>query len=260
MSTDPLSDPPRLDQMATEWSVLRLAHQFESVGSVQARQELLLRYRGAIRSYVIALLQNHPDAEDLAQEIFIRFMRGDFASADSGRGRFRDFLKVAIKNMVRNHWERQQRRMAVSFTVRPETEPGTLGPIEEDLWSQEWRRQLIESTWSALEHFERSTPGCAYYTALRIRSEFSDADSAQLADRMSVATGKSWRADAFRQQLRRARLKFAQLLIEELLRGLSPSTPAAIEEELIALGLMEYVRPFLPEDWRERGELRDGGS
>ena len=35
------------------------------------------------------------------------------------------------------------------------------------------------------------------------------------------------------------------------------ATPDEIEEGLIDLGLIEYVRPFLPDDWRENGELRE---
>ncbi|MDB5385816.1 MAG: sigma-70 family polymerase sigma factor [Planctomycetaceae bacterium] len=251
------ADVQRLDQVVTQWSLLRVAHQPVSLDGPQARQELLLRYRGAIRSNVCALLLNETDAEDVAQDVLIRLMRGDFATADPSRGRFRDFLKVAVKNMVRNHWDRQHRRSAVSFEANPVLEPATDSASSDAAWTNQWRGQLLEGTWRALEQFERDTPSCIYYTVLRLRSEHPDEDSARVAERMSELTGKTWRPDAYRQQLRRARLRFAQLLVEELSHSLKQPTPDAVEEELVDLGLIDFVRPFLPEDWRERGELRE---
>ena len=63
--------------------------------------------------------------------------------------------------------------------------------------------------------------------------------------------------EATRQQLRRSRLRFAQLLDEEVAGGIRIASPAEVESELIDLGLMENVRPFLSDDWREQGMLRD---
>ena len=57
--------------------------------------------------------------------------------------------------------------------------------------------------------------------------------------------------EAARQQLRRARVKFAELLIEEIADGLEDASPDDVEEELAALGLMDYVRD-LPPDWRQQ--------
>lgn len=246
----------RLDQVVTQWSLLRLAHQPTSLDGPQARQELLLRYRGAIRGYVAALLLNSSEVDDVTQDVLMRLLRGDFASADAMKGRFRDYLKIAVKNMVRTHWERQQRRSTVSLELENVAGQQTFD-AEDDTWTNEWRQQLIESTWQALAQFERQTPGSTYYTVLRIRSEFPNEDSSQIAERLTEITGKTWRHDTFRQQLRRSRLRFAQLLIEELSRALKHPTPEAVEEELIALGLMDFVRPFLPSDWRSLGELRE---
>ncbi len=250
-------DPHRLDQVVTQWSLLRLAHQPIDQQGPQARQAMLLKYRDAIRNYVAALLQHEPDTDDVAQDVLMRLMRGDFASADRSKGRFRDFLKVAVKNMVRTHWDKQQRRSAVSFEVLEGVDPEALNTDSDIAWTDEWRGQLIESTWQSLESFEQSTPGCCYFTILQLRTAHPDADSSQLAEHLSEATGKIWRADAGRQQLRRARLRFAQLLVEELAGSLQQPTPDDVEEELVALGLMDFVRPFLPPDWRESGELRE---
>ncbi len=57
---------------------------------------------------------------------------------------------------------------------------------------------------------------------------------------------------ALRQKLRRARLQFADLLIAEIARGLNDPTAEKIEDELVALGLIDVVRGLLPEGWTEK--------
>jgi hypothetical protein len=111
-------------------------------------------------------------------------------------------------------------------------------------------------TWAALQAFEREHPGSIAWTLLRLRADCPDEDSNELAARLSEAIGRTVQPAAVRQQLRRARLRFAQLVIEGIARGLDNPTPERVEEELIEVRLMEYVRDFLPPDWRQRGELR----
>ncbi|MBC7855510.1 MAG: sigma-70 family RNA polymerase sigma factor [Pirellulaceae bacterium] len=246
----------RLDQVVTQWSLLRLAHGPAPADSVQARKTLILRYSGAIRSYVGALVKDDADADEVAQDCLVRMLKGDFASADPTKGRFRDFLKVAVKNMVRSHWDKKNRRTGVAYDVAQHEQTGEENAAE-GAWAANWQRTVLDATWRSLEAFQRANAGCVYYTLLQLRAANPDDDSPQLAEKLSAATGKPWRADAGRQQLRRARLRFAQLLLEELARSLKDAGPDEIEEELIDLGLIEYVRPFLPDDWREHGELRE---
>ena len=110
-------------------------------------------------------------------------------------------------------------------------------------------------TWARLEAYKRTHPGSVAWTLLRLRTENPDYDSDQLANRLTQATGRPIRAEATRQQLRRARVRFAEHLLEELAWSLDDPTPANVEDELIELGLMDYVRGFLPTDWREKGAL-----
>ena len=61
-----------------------------------------------------------------------------------------------------------------------------------------------------------------------------------------------------RQRLRRTRLQFADLLITELGRSIDDPTPEKIEEELIALGLLELMRGLLPAGWSTESSQRHG--
>jgi hypothetical protein len=88
---------------------------------------------------------------------------------------------------------------------------------------------------------------------LRLVLDHPEDDSEALAARISDSLGHPVRADAFRKQLSRARRVFARLLVIEVTRTLDYATPEKVEEELTELGLMRYVRRFLPPDWRLRG-------
>jgi len=253
MNDKPASNPQRLDQIETQWSLLRLAHEPVSVGNVAARQRVLLKYNKAIRSYVGALMQDDNSADEVSQDILVRLLQGNFAGADPARGRFRDFLKVAVRNIVRTFWSQKQRRGMQSLDELQ------ISDREDDIQAAEpdaaWRATILDLAMRRLEQFERSHSGCHYHTILRMRTDYPDVSSAELADLLSRRQGKPVTAEVARQQLRRGRLRFAQILIEEIAASLNSPNPDTVEQELIDLGLMEIVRPFLPDNWRASGEL-----
>jgi RNA polymerase sigma factor (sigma-70 family) len=247
--------PPksRLEAIATRWTLLRRAHGQSATAAGDARDILVMRYQSAIRRYIGALVHNEQEADDITQDVLIRLLKGDFAGADPCRGRFRDLLKVAIRNMVRNTWNREKVRRAVNVDVAEVAEVVN-GHDDEDesRWLAEWRHSVVSLTWTALERDERLHPAGMVHTILRLRTDYPDESSDQLAERLSVAVGQTVRPDAARQKLRRARLQFVDLLLTEVANGLDQPDPERIEEELIELGLMEMVRKYLPADWKER--------
>jgi RNA polymerase sigma factor (sigma-70 family) len=257
MANDPDTISLRLDSMTTRWSLVRRAHQASILSAGQARNELVLRYSSAIRSYVRAILQDDARADELAQDAVVRLLSGDFAGADPNRGRFRDLLKVSVRNMARNHWEKENRRRPAAVNI--DEIAGATQASDDSAWIAGWRQNALDLTWSALESFERSQPGSSAVSMLRLRARFPEASSEELVKRLAEKTGKSITPEALRQQLRRARVKFAELLIEEIADGLENSTPDDVEEELAALGLIDYVRDLLPADWKERqsGKAKD---
>jgi RNA polymerase sigma factor (sigma-70 family) len=254
MSDDLSHLPERLEAIVTRWSLLRRAHDDDNQDAVAARQALVTRYATAVRSYVRAIMQGSADADEVAQDVVVKMMQGNFAGADPERGRFRDLLKVAVRNLVKNRWARENRRQGVDYDTEL-----VAGPDEEggdDPWETAWRTQVLDNAWAALEDYERSTAGAVPYTLLRLRAKYPDAESDELAKKLGEKLGRSVRADAVRQQLRRARVRFAELLLDEVADGLDQASPDRIEEELIALGLFEHVRDLLPADWKTK---RAGG-
>ena len=234
----------RLEAISTRWSLLRQARDQNTLAG-EARNSLVLRYLPAIRRYVGAVLQNDQDADDMAHDVVVRLLAGDFAGADPARGRFRDLLKVAIRNMIRNRWAQQKRRRSVDVDIAHL--PDGRDDEDEQRWLSQWRESVLDLAWRSLEQYENTRPGSVAYTVLRLRSDYPDDSSEQLAERLSQAVGRPVRSDACRQRLHRARSQFADLLIAEVARGLNDPTPERIEEELAALGLID----LLPSDWRE---------
>lgn len=248
------TDGERLEEIPTLWGLLEQAHQGSVTSAGPARDALVLRYASAIRRYVGSLLHDEQDADEVAQDVIVRLLRGQFAAANPERGSFRRMLIVATHNLVRTHWSRKRRRAAVGIddlNLAAEPEPSVL----EEQSVATWRQAVLDMAWTALEEYERGHPGCIAWTLLRMRAEHPDESSEQLAARLSQETGRPFRADALRQQLRRSRVRFARALLEEVARSLDEPTPERIEEELIAIGLMEYVQPYLPPRWRTHGEL-----
>jgi RNA polymerase sigma-70 factor (ECF subfamily) len=254
MSSPKDPQPARLEDIKTRWSLMRLAHQSAVSQAGPARETLVLAYARAIRSYVGAILQDSSDADELAQDVLLRILRGDFSGADPKRGRFRDLLKVAVRNQARTFLSKKQRRAGVDMDVNL---AASRDEEADAAWDETWRVTALENTWAALQNYERTHRGSVAHTVLKLRVDHPDDDSPQQAERLSKAIGKTVNAAAARQQLHRARLRFAQLLLEEIARSLDQPTPDRVQEELVTLGLMEYVREFLPDDWKTKGELQE---
>jgi DNA-directed RNA polymerase specialized sigma24 family protein len=242
--------PGRLEEIGTEWGLLEQAHQDDPAAGA-ARNALVLRYARAIRNYVGALVRDPQDADEVAQEVLVRLLRGQFAAASPERGRFRRMLATAAHNLARTWWQRKQRRAGADVDVSEVAAADVPVPGEAEAVAG-WRQAMLDLAWKALEEYERTHAGTVAWSVLRLRAENPTDDSEQLAARLSQHTGRPFRPEAVRQQLRRARVRFAEALLEEVARGLDDPTPGRIEEELMEVGLMEYVQGFLPPDWRDR--------
>jgi RNA polymerase sigma-70 factor (ECF subfamily) len=245
-----------LDAISTPWTAVFAAHAGSSDSARAARSLLVLRYHTAVRRYLGAILRNDHDADELVQDVVVRIMNGDFAAAAPARGRFRDLLKKAVWNMAIG------RRTGRTAALDPEAGVSAADPapdaavVMEQQWTSDCRAALLEAAWTDLELLERRGESLQY-TVLRLRAERPDDDSPALAAALAEKSGRPFRPDAARQLLRRARLTFARLLVERTAAGLHPADPAAVLDELSELGLMEFVRDFLPADFAARGELRD---
>ena len=88
---------------STHWSQLEEVADGNAPSSQEALQELLSRYIPALRTHLIFNLEVDPDEADDMLQGFItdKIVDGDLVSrADKARGRFRAFIKTALRNYV----------------------------------------------------------------------------------------------------------------------------------------------------------------
>lgn len=241
----PGEEPEHLSRMQTLWTLVCQAHQGQEADGRQARAMLLDRYGGAVRRYLLGALRDAEAADELTQEFAVKFLRGDFRSADPEHGRFRSFLKTALVHLVIDfHRRRRQLPLGMnSQTPEPVAPDGS--PFDSDaLFLQNWRNELLARGWAALELFEKGETQ-PFYTVLRFRADHPDLSSAQMAENLSTKLGKAVSAANVRQLLHRSREKFAELLLDEVSQSLEQPTTDRLTEELVELSLLEYCRSAL---------------
>src|SRR5437667_8006563 len=121
-----------LSHIATQWSVLYEAHKGSAPEAARARQLLMQRYCGAVYRYLLRAVRDPHVAEDLTQEFALRFIRGSFRNADPGRGRFRDYVKTSLFNLVHDYRRRQGKE------PRPLSADGVDPPAPDDSSEQDF--------------------------------------------------------------------------------------------------------------------------
>jgi hypothetical protein len=207
----------RLDQISTDWTILGDPARF------------LLRYAPAIHSYLFGLVKDDHQADEITQDFLLRVVQKGFERARPDRGRFRDYLKAALRTAAVTGLRRRTDGPLTKAVLAGLVEDGALAKR----WLSDWQRCLLDSAFRALEAHQRRAPGNLFHTALRVALDHPDEGSPALAARASTLAGRPVRAAAFRKQLSRARRLFAELLVEEVARTLAEPTPARIEEELM---------------------------
>ncbi len=210
---------------STLWSRISLVKRQDT----RAVNEFILRYRAPVVNFVRNAGFGEQDAEDLAQEIFLRLTADNvLARADRDRGRFRSFLLGVTQNVMRE--ERRRRgaekrgggRVPVSLDAG-EAEMAELIPQEhrEEQFDKLWVEGLVKA---ALGELEREKP--EYYRALALHlnrgMEYQDI-ARQMGGKLQDV--KNW--------IHRARARLVELVKQEVARY--ASSPQEYEEELAYL-------------------------
>jgi DNA-directed RNA polymerase specialized sigma24 family protein len=235
---------PRLSQMTTQWTAVMEAHSGTPDQVNPAVARLMCRYAGAVHRYFLKAVKNPDDAEELDQEFAVRFLRGDFRRSSRDRGRFRDYVKRAVQNMISDHFRRKNSSRTRNSPI---AEPAVIDPALsrfEGEFIASWRTDLLDRAWNALAELEK-TSGQPFHTVLRFRVDKPDLPSDEAATRLSRVVGRPLSAGAVRQAVMRSRRKFVDFLIAEVLESMDCPSQDELEEELGDLKLLEYCRPFL---------------
>jgi RNA polymerase sigma factor (sigma-70 family) len=235
----------RISQIQTLWTVVGQAGGDGTTRAVNAAQEQLLeRYGKAVYRYLLGAIRDSDAADELYQEFALRFVRGDLAGADPARGRFRDYLKGVLSHLVGDHYRRQRKQpLALNPEYEPEAAADEPALSDEDFLAS-WRNELLGRAWSALAQHEKQN-GQPFHTVLQYRAAHPEARSEQMAEQLSSQMGRPVNTAWVRQTLHRAREKFAEILLDEVVQTLRAPTMSDLEQELIDIGLIEYCRPVM---------------
>jgi RNA polymerase sigma-70 factor (ECF subfamily) len=93
--------------VTTRWSVVLSAKDKTSPGSAQALETLCTTYWYPLYAFVRGSGYSPADAQDLTQEFFARLLAKDYLKLVAPeKGRFRTFLRLALKRFLIHEWER----------------------------------------------------------------------------------------------------------------------------------------------------------
>ncbi len=165
-------DDLRLSRIDTLWSVVRQANESDAAKARRAQEELLERYGGAVRRYLLGSLRNEDAADEVFQEFSLKLVTGAFQKADANFGRFRSFLKTTLFHLIVDYQRRGKRNAAQPLVGDAPDRPLPEDRLAEEdaAWTRSWRDELLAKGWKALAEVEKNT-GTPYYTVLRYRSE-----------------------------------------------------------------------------------------
>lgn len=250
-----MSTPHHLSQIVTEWSLLRQAHAGQASEARPAQELLLERYGGGIRRYLMGCLKNADAAEEVFQEFALRFLKGGLQGADPNRGRFRNFLKGVLFNLIGDYWQRRQRLPTQIESTLDPADSGA-GPEADAAFLASWRDELLALAWRDLQRLEL-TQGQPFYTLLSHRRDHPEERSEAMAAALSEKLKRPMTAAGVRQALHRAREKFADLLLEQVAHSLAEPDLEELTDELAQLQLLQYCQPALD---RLRAEQAEGNA
>jgi DNA-directed RNA polymerase specialized sigma24 family protein len=206
--------------------------------AADAVSEFADRYYAAIRAFIAALVRRMPDdADDLAQQFFETVVLSGrlFERADPHKGRFRPYLKQAIRNFLVD--ERRRDARTVQSDVRPDavasgwdTIASETSPAPDEALLRAWGQSLVAIAVKRLEAACASNGQTEHYQ-LFARRYLRDPDHPPSWREVGAAFGLD-------EKIARSRAETAARRFRALLRDLVASdigSEADVDNELHAV-------------------------
>ena len=234
------NDPVRADSRgvfcSTRWSVVLQAGDAAAPEAHAALTHLCQQYWTPLYAFVRRSGHAPEDARDLTQEFFARLLEKRWlAEADPAWGRFRSFLRAALKHFLANEWNRAQclkrggDRQFIDLDAATAEERYALEPADaatpELLYERRWALTLIGRTQERLREEMISAGDGERFEALEpaLAGERTSAGYDELAARFGVTE------TAVKSMVLRMRRRFRALLREEVLQTIGNEQDADTE-------------------------------
>jgi len=237
---EPGSDPgPGHGFATTRWTWVEAAGGAESERARLALAELCQIYWYPLYAFVRRLGVPESEAQDVVQDFFARLIeKRGLARVTRGHGRFRSFLRVAVRNHLANLRDRERAARRGGGRVRLEIDAdGAAERFARDpasdaspdrAFDRVWALELMATCQRALEaDYAGSGRGEVFRVLRPLLKPGAGASLARAAAELGMAEG------ATRVALHRLRTRFRDRLRQEIARTVS--TEAEIEQELLDL-------------------------
>jgi RNA polymerase sigma-70 factor (ECF subfamily) len=236
---NPITSPSDRLFHTTHWSVVLAAGGAESESAAAALESLCRNYWPAVYAYTRRSGHGPHDAEDLTQEFFHRLLERHYlAQADPRKGRFRNFLLVAVKHFLANEWDRAKaikrggRLTFISLdqlSIESDFEDGSRQQTPDQAFGRVWAMIFLERVLGRLRNEREGEEQRGQFDELKgfLLGDPSMAPYAQVATNLGTTEA------AIKMAVQRLRRRFAEVLREEIAHTVS--TPEEIDDEIRAL-------------------------
>ncbi len=233
-----------LSRISTIWTQVLDAHGDDEQAVRAAQTAVMDRYSASVYRYLQKVLGDSDAADEVFQQFALQFVRQAFRHANPQRGRFRDYVKISVLNLVSRY------RRGQAMAPRPvnlehfEDQLAAEANAEDDAeFNAIVQEGFLMRAWSRLEAMEKAS-GTPVYSVLQLRTQAPQAKSPALAEMLQerYPNAKPFTAEHARKLLQRARQHFTDILVDEVSQTLHNPTPEDLLDELQELGLLAYCR------------------
>ncbi len=223
--------------VTTHWSVVLQARDKTARGSDEALATLCRTYWYPLYAFVRASGYPPHTAQDLTQEFFVRLLSKDYLRAvDPEKGRFRTFLRMALKRFLANEWDRLsahkrgglQTHLSFDTSLAEERfqdeRGGALTP--DRIYDRRWALTLLTEAMGRLQREYSSAGKCREWQHLEphLMKDRAALPYAEIAVRLHTTEG------AARVALHRLRKRFRQVFRETIADTVAD--PAEVDSEM----------------------------
>ena len=234
--------PEPLAEPQTSWTLLNQANDIQVTEAVRtaARQEVIQRYLPFAERYLLLALGGRTElVPALISEFSVRVMNGNaLAHVTPEKGRFRDYLRTILKNLVRDHYRYQGR---AHEQLNEMEEANIEAKFSDQTFYQQWRIELTMQAMQAMGNSERARDR-ELYAVLQLKMAPKKMSLAAMALQLTNVLGRPVNAAWVGRQTFAARERLRDLVRREVRKSLFDPTEEAVNEELADLGMLEFVR------------------
>ena len=221
----------------THWSVVLAAGHSSVAGAPEALEKLCRNYWYPLYAFVLRQGHDVPDAQDLTQAFFARFLEKNYlGQVTREKGRFRTFLLASLQHFLANEWDRAHAvKRGGHYTFVPWDDADAENQVSlewasglsaEAVYERQWALTLLDQVFARLREECVCADKAQLFEVLRVylSGEKGAASYAEAAGQLNMSQG------AVQVAVHRLRRRYGELLRAEIAHTVS--RPGEIDEEI----------------------------